>query len=204
MPPNKKGGKGYKKGKGDDVVQEFIDIQAGQYIARAIRILGDRNVLCYCDDNVLRICHICRKMKGRVWVEAGDMVLVSLRDFSAEDPKTIKRGDILAKYAPDQVRVLKKEGKVNERLFMKLEDRNGISIDAVGEDKTADTSILDKKEDDDGFDFESGSETESEEEEVPGEDGTKIVAKKDKKNHRGEREIRDSEQIEKEIALDDL
>ena len=202
MPPNKKGGKGYKKGKGDDVVQEFIDIQAGQYMARAIRILGDRNVLCYCDDNVLRICHICRKMKGRVWVEAGDMVLVSLRDFSAEDPKSIKRGDILAKYAPDQVRVLKKEGKVNERLFMKLEDRNGISIDAVGEDKTGDTSILDKKEDDDGFDFESGSETESEEE--AGEDGTKIVAKKDKKNHRGEREIRDSEQIEKEIALDDL
>jgi len=142
-------------------------------------------------------------MKGRVWVEAGDMVLVSLRDFSAEDPKSIKRGDILAKYAPDQVRVLKKEGKVNERLFMKLEDRNGISIDAVGEDKTGDTSILDKKEDDDGFDFESGSETESEEEET-GEDGTKVVAKKDKKNHRGEREIRDSEQIEKEIALDDL
>lgn len=204
MPPNKKGGKGYKKGKGDDVVQEFIDIQAGQYMARAIRILGDRNVLCYCDDNVLRICHICRKMKGRVWVEAGDMVLVSLRDFSADDPKTIKRGDILAKYAPDQVRVLKKEGKVNERLFMKLEDRNGISIDAVGEDKTGDTSILDKKEDDDGFDFESGSETESESEEEQGEDGTKIVAKKDKKNHRGEREIRDSEQIEKEIALDDL
>ena len=203
MPPNKKGGKGYKKGKGDEATQEFIDIQAGQYMARAIRILGDRNVLCYCDDNVLRICHICRKMKGRVWVEAGDMVLVSLRDFSAEDPKSIKRGDILAKYAPDQVRVLKKEGKVNERLFMKLEDRNGISIDAVGEDKTGDTSILDKKEDDDGFDFESGSETESEEEE-PEEDGTKIVAKKDKKNHRGEREIRDSEQIEKEIALDDL
>ena len=202
MPPNKKGGKGYKKGKGDEATQEFIDIQAGQYMARAIRILGDRNVLCYCDDNVLRICHICRKMKGRVWVEAGDMVLVSLRDFSAEDPKSIKRGDILAKYAPDQVRVLKKEGKVNERLFMKLEDRNGISIDAVGEDKTGDTSILDKKEDDDGFDFESGSETESEEE--AGEDGTKIVAKKDKKNHRGEREIRDSEQIEKEIALDDL
>jgi len=203
MPPNKKGGKGYKKGKGDEVAQEFIDIQEGQYMARAIRILGDRNVLCYCDDNVLRICHICRKMKGRVWVEAGDMVLVSLRDFSAEDPKSIKRGDILAKYAPDQVRVLKKEGKVNERLFMKLEDRNGISIDAVGEDKTGDTSILDKKEDDDGFDFESGSETESEEEET-GEDGTKVVAKKDKKNHRGEREIRDSEQIEKEIALDDL
>ena len=203
MPPNKKGGKGYKKGKGDDVVQEFIDIQAGQYMARAIRILGDRNVLCYCDDNVLRICHICRKMKGRVWVEAGDMVLVSLRDFSAEDPKSIKRGDILAKYAPDQVRVLKKEGKVNERLFMKLEDRNGISIDAVGEDKTGDTSILDKKEDDDGFDFESGSEEESEEESE--EDETKIVSKKDKVRHRGERTIRGEDQIEeKGISLDEL
>lgn len=203
MPPNKKGGKGYKKGKGDDVALEFIDIQEGQYMARVIRLLGDRNILCYCDDNVVRICHICRNMKKyKVWVEVGDMVLISLRHFSAVDAKSIKRGDVIAKYPPDQVRLLKKEGKVNERLFMKLEDR-GVLIDAVGEDKTGDTSILDKKEDYDGFDFESGSDSESESEEGPDEE-SKVVAKKDKKSHRGEREIRDSEQIEKEIALDDL
>jgi translation initiation factor 1A len=205
--PNKKGGKGYKKGKGnDETMMQFVDIMPGQYMARAIRILGDRNILCYCDDNVLRICHIRRTMKGRVWIEIGDMVLVSLRDFNTDDPKTIKRGDILAKYPPEQVRVLKREGGVNERLFMKLEDKNGITIEAVGEDKTLDIGILDKKQDD-GFDFESGSESESEDESESEE--TKIVSKRDKVKQRGERQERDVAAIEsagaeKDVSLDDL
>jgi len=191
--PNKKGGKGYKKGKGDEVALEFIDIQEGQYMARAIRLLGSRNVLCYCDDNVLRICHICRNMKKyRVWVETGDVVLISLRHFSAVDTKTIKRGDIIAKYAPEQLRLLKKEGKVNERLFMKLEDR-GVLIEAVGEDMTDETILVETKEDDlfDYDDEESGSEDSAKE------DGPTIVSKKDKVNHRVAR-------VEREISLDDL
>ena len=100
MPPNKTGGKGYKKGKGDESEVVFIDIQKDQYMARAVRILGDRNVLCFCDDNVMRICHISRRMKGfsdTKKIEVGDIVLVSLRDFTSADPKTVKRGDILAK-----------------------------------------------------------------------------------------------------------
>lgn len=210
--PNKKGGKGYKKGKGDVTQEEHIDIMPGQYMARALRILGDRNVLCYCDDNVVRICHICRKMKGRIWVEVGDMVLVSLRDFSADDPKSIKRGDILAKYPPDQLRLLKKEGLVNQRLFMKLEDGKGITTDSVGDDKTGDMSLFDKIEDE-GFDFESGSENGSEAGSEAGsksesEEGPIIVAKKDKLKHRG-RKLQDEEDTttiveEKEIGLDEL
>jgi translation initiation factor 1A len=191
--PNKKGGKGYKKGKGDEVALEFIDIQEGQYMARAIRLLGSRNVLCYCDDNVLRICHISRNMKrGRVWVETGDVVLISLRHFSDVDTKTIKRGDIIAKYAPEQLRLLKKEGKVNERLFMKLEDR-GVMIEAVGEDMTDETMIVDAKEDD-LFDYDDEDDEASGSEEK---DEPTIVAKKDKVNHRVGR-------VEREISLDDL
>lgn len=207
--PNKKGGKGYKKGKGHDenAVQEFINIMPGQYMARAIRILGDRNVLCYCDDNVVRICHICRKMKGRVWVEVGDMVLMSLRDFKAENPKTIKRGDILAKYSPEQVRCLKKEGLVNQRLFMKMEDGNGITIDAVGEDKTDDTMIVENARD---FEFEFENASDSESGSGPETEEKTITEKKDKVNHRVERQIRDilqSEAVkddEKDIHLDEL
>jgi translation initiation factor 1A len=188
--PNKRGGKDYKRGKGGEPTQDFIDIQPGQYMARAIRVLGNRNVLCYCDDNVIRICHICRTMRKSEWVETGDMVLVSLRDFSAADPKSIKRGDVLAKYAPEQLRVLKKEGKVNERLFMKLEDR-GVRIDAVGEDMTDETMLVDTKEDD-LFEYDDEEASSSEEEEGP-----TIVSKKDKVNHRAGK-------VEKEIALDDL
>jgi translation initiation factor IF-1 len=200
--PNKKGGKAYKKKGKEDEKEEFIDIQPGQYMARATRILGERNVMCYCHDDVIRICHICRKMKGRAWVEIGDMVLVSLRDFSANDPKTIKRGDILAKYSPDQVRMLKKEATANPRLFLKLEDDSQIRLENLGMDLSG-TRIISSEKPDDGFEFESSEEESSEESEE-----LERVAKKDKISHgRGVRFAREDHEIsavEKEINIDDI
>ena len=202
--PNKKGGKAYKKGKGkDEEKEEFIDIQPGQYMARATRILGERNVICYCHDNVVRICHICRKMKGRVWVEVGDIVLVSLRDFSAADPKSINRGDILAKYPSDQVRMLTKDPKTNSRLFLKLEEDSKFRSDCVGMDMSG-TRIVMSNHPDEGFDFESSDEEE--------EDEPEKVAKKDKASHgRGVRQVREESEIvtaavedDKDVNIDDI
>ena len=200
--PNKKGGKAYKKKGKEDEKEEFIDIQPGQYMARATRILGERNVMCYCHDDVIRICHICRKMKGRVWVEIGDIVLVSLRDFSADDPKTVKRGDILAKYSPDQVRMLKKEPGANPRLFLKLEEDANVRLDNLGVDLSG-TKMASSMQVEDGFEFESSEEGSSEEE-----DQVEKVAKKDKVSHgRGVRQTREGSEmpeVEKEINIDDI
>jgi translation initiation factor 1A len=201
--PNNKGGKAYKKKGKDDEKEEYIDIQPGQYMARATRILGERNVMCYCHDDVIRICHICRKMKGRVWVEIGDMVLVSLRDFSAEDPKTIKRGDILAKYPPDQVRMLKKDAKANPRLFLKLEEDVNMRLDNLGVDLSG-TRIVSSEQLEDGFEFEGSEDSTSEDEE----DEDNKVAKKDKVSHgRGVRQTREAHEMaeeDKEINIDDI
>jgi translation initiation factor 1A len=198
--PNNKGGKAYKKKGKDDEKEEYIDIQPGQYMARATRILGERNVMCYCHDDVIRICHICRKMKGRVWVEIGDIVLVSLRDFSADDPKTVKRGDILAKYSPDQVRMLKKEATANPRLFLKLEEDARVTLDNLGMDLSG-TKIVSSVHADEGFEFESSGDESSEEELAK-------VEKKDKVSHgRGVRQIREDHEIavaDNEINIDDI
>ena len=56
-------------------------------------------------------------MKNRVWIRAGDLVLVSLRD---EDDN---KGDIILKYNPDEFRELKKKGELPETL--KLDDNDG-------------------------------------------------------------------------------
>ena len=48
-----------------------------------------------------RMCHVCGKMRKRVWVMVGDIVLVSLRDF--QDAK----GDIILKYNSDEAKNLK-------------------------------------------------------------------------------------------------
>jgi initiation factor 1A len=199
MSPNKKGGKGYKKGKGDTGgTQEWIDIQPDQFMARAIRLLGDRNVLCFCHDNIVRICHICRNMKGfseTKKIEAGDIVLVSIRDFRATDPKTVKRGDILAKYAPEQVRQVKNEGTY-PKLFLKLEEK-GLAVADVGVDKTNDARLDEAH--DDGFMFDH-----SDEEEHGEADETTIVQKKDRVSHRTEREVREAADIEGDINIDDI
>jgi initiation factor 1A len=192
MPPNKKGGKGYKKGKGEESEAVFIEIQADQYMARAVRILGDRNVLCFCDDNVMRICHISRRMKGfseTKKIEIGDIVLISLRDFTSADPKTVKRGDILAKYAPEQLRIIKNEG-THPNIFLKLEDKVLNKLDDLGLD-LGDSEKL-AEDDDDAFSFE-GSVEDSEKDE--GE--TKIVDKRDKVKHGREHRVED-------VNIDDI
>lgn len=197
---NKKGGKAYKKGKNDDDKPPYIDIQPGQYMARATKILGDRNVLSYCDDNVVRICHICRKMKGKVWIEVGDIVLVSLRDFSAGDPKSISRGDIIGKYPPDQVRQMSREPGVNSRLFLRLEENACVTMSNLGED-LSETQIVTHTKEDLGFEFEGSSDEEDEEEKEEVSEIEKKVDKKDKVSHgRGVRVVR----ADAEINIDDI
>jgi initiation factor 1A len=131
-------------------------------IARAIRLLGNRNVLCYCNDNRLRICHICGKMKGRVWIEPGDMVLVSLREFETHsEEKDDRRGDIIAKYAPELLGRLRREPDSNPKLFMKLETSENLTLGEIGVDKSGQELL--KAADDIGFVFEhGGSDEESE------------------------------------------
>lgn len=160
MPPNAKGGKGYKKKKkvSNEVIpgMNFLEKQSDQMVARAIRLLGNRNVLCYCNDNILRICHICGRMKGRAWVEPGDLVLVSLRELSTieTEKKTALRGDIVGKYVPDQFSTLRKERGMNQKLFMKLESMDGVVLEEIGVDKSNDIRL--KEADDCGFTFEDG------------------------------------------------
>jgi translation initiation factor 1A len=126
MPKNLKGGKQFKRKakEGDVDLSAFtIDLQEGQQIARAIKMLGNRNILCYCNDNNIRICHICGKMRGRVFVDVGDIVVVSLREFELGSTKTTEdlNGDILAKYPYESLTRLKKDEGVNPKLFMQLE-----------------------------------------------------------------------------------
>ena len=164
MPPNAKGGKGYKKKKKvpDGFQPAYLERQSDQLVSRAVRLLGNRNILCYCNDNRIRICHVCGRMKGREWVNVGDLVLVSVRELAVGDSGEYERGDIVAKYAPDHYSKLKREAGVNPKLFMKLENVDGVSLDAIGEDKTNDKKIV--EEDDCGFEFDRGEGSGDEEE----------------------------------------
>ena len=147
--PNKTGGKNYKKSKhGDDDNIVFIEKQEDQQYGRVVKVLGNGNMLVYCNDDKERICHIRGAIRKRVWINLGDVVLVSLRDLGDAD-----RGDILAKYEPKYYSKLKKEPGVNLILFNNLEGKGN----TIGE------------EDDEGIEFDhanGGAGKEEEDDEV--------------------------------------
>jgi translation initiation factor 1A len=70
----------------------------------AVKLLGFDRVLVKCQDGHERLCRIRGKMKRRVWIREGDVVLVSPWDF-----QTDKRGDLIWRYTRAQAEQLRRE-----------------------------------------------------------------------------------------------
>jgi translation initiation factor 1A len=120
---NKKGGKAYKKGKHQTNVPEFTECEVGQMYARVLKILGNCRVVVYCNDDERRICHIRGAIRKRVWIEAGDIVIVSSREFesSLSAAEGLEKGDVLSKVDPHHYGKLKKDPVFNMKLMCELE-----------------------------------------------------------------------------------
>jgi translation initiation factor 1A len=126
MPPNKKGGKNYKKGKHADDEPIVYERLKDQMYGRVLKLLGGCNVLVFCNDEKERICHIRGNMRKKVWIGIGDIVLLSLRDLSDSTPGSLDRGDICARYDQRVIyRLREKDKTINEKLFNTLEKNDG-------------------------------------------------------------------------------
>ena len=109
----------------------------GTDYAQIVKMLGAGRVDAKCfSDGVVRQCTICGRMRKKVWISVGDIVLVSLRDF--QDHK----GDIIHKYGPDESRQLKSMGEIPNTV------RVNEVADLGGEE-------ADNEEDTDDFDFDA-------------------------------------------------
>jgi hypothetical protein len=71
-------------------------------------------------------------MRGRVFVEKGDMVLISLREFEFGASKTDVGGDIIAKYPYESLSRLRKQEGMNPKLFMQLDVLDGTKLAEIG------------------------------------------------------------------------
>ena len=76
---------------------------ANDVLGIATKLLGFDRVLVKCQDGHERLCRIRGKMKRRVWVREGDVVLVSPWDFQSD-----KRGDVIWRYTRAQAELLRK------------------------------------------------------------------------------------------------
>jgi translation initiation factor 1A len=63
----------------------------------AVKMLGADRIMVKCQDGKERLCRIRGKLKRRVWIREGDIVMVSPWDFQFDE-----RGDITFRYRRNQ------------------------------------------------------------------------------------------------------
>lgn len=110
MPKSKaKGGKNRRRGKNDSEEKgELIVKEDGQEYAKVDRMLGNGRLTASCFDGKERLCHIRGKMRKKVWINQGDIILLGLREY--QDAKA----DVILKYSADEARRLKALGELPE------------------------------------------------------------------------------------------
>jgi len=96
---------GKKKVLSEDELSEMVLPSANDVLGVAVKLLGFDRVLVRCQDGHERLCRIRGKMKRRVWIREGDIVLVSPWDFQFD-----KRGDLIWRYTKAQAEMLRKKG----------------------------------------------------------------------------------------------
>ncbi len=85
-------------------LKELVLPEQGELLGRVQKISGGNQVLVLCTDGEVRLCRIRGKMKRRMWIREGDIVLVSPWDFDH------KRADIVWRYIKDHADWLENNG----------------------------------------------------------------------------------------------
>ena len=189
MPKNTGMG-GNKRKKGKKQVQEDRELSykgESEEYAQVIKILGDGRFECNCADGVKRIAHVRGKMRKRVWIANGDIILVSLREFEPE------KCDVVEKYKEKEVAKLKKAGEIPDTMVLpssseteEKEEKNDYG-DIIFEDQENDKIKKKDNNEDVGDEEEEDEKKESDEE------------KNEKENNKNEDEEEDEKEEEKEV-----
>lgn len=140
-----KGGKNRRKGKNVNGGQkrELIYKEEGQEYAQITKMLGNGRLEVTCFDGIKRMGHIRGKLRKKVWMGQGDIILVSLRDFQDD------QCDVVHKYNSDEARTLKSNGelpetaKINETDTFGADDDEEVNFEFGDEDSDEDDEELD-------------------------------------------------------------
>lgn len=131
MPKNKgKGGKNRRRGKNENESEkrELVFKEDGQEYGQVLKMLGNGRLEAMCFDGIKRLCHIRGKLRKKVWINQGDIILLGLRDY--QDGKA----DVILRYNPDEARNLKAYGELPDNV--KVNENPTMGGDGEGEEVT--------------------------------------------------------------------
>jgi initiation factor 1A len=106
MPKNVTGGNKHKKGKNSTTkIKRAITYPDNKdtLYAYVLKPLGDCRFAVKCSDEVERVGSVRGSLYKNTYINAGDLVLIGLRDFGSPKPGQKEVCDILLKYTLDEI-----------------------------------------------------------------------------------------------------
>jgi translation initiation factor 1A len=96
---------GKRKVINEETLENMLYPSKNDVLGVATKMLGFDRVMVKCQDGKERLCRVRGKLKRRVWIRDGDIVLVSPWDFQSDT-----RGDIFWRYRKNQTEQLRRKG----------------------------------------------------------------------------------------------
>jgi translation initiation factor 1A len=97
--------------------------RAGEMFARVLDIYGNDRMLVFCEDGKRRIGRVRGKIKKRVWIRKGDLVIVNPWDWETQTEDKLGKAEITWRYRKNEIAWLNRHGKIPRKL-----DINNIPI----------------------------------------------------------------------------
>ncbi|MFX1589491.1 MAG: translation initiation factor eIF-1A [Promethearchaeota archaeon] len=117
----KKKGKAGKKGKGRATTDQseivggrvkFPNKKVGEMFARVVDIYGNDRMGVFCEDGKQRVGRIRGKIKKRVWIRKGDLVIINPWEFETETPDQLGKCEITWRYTQAEISWLERKNRV--------------------------------------------------------------------------------------------
>ena len=103
MPPYSRRGNKRRKPTGAPQVFRVRTPRPGQLLGEVEQLLGDRRMMVRCTDGNTRLCRIPGKIRRRIWIKEGNIVLIEPWSVQSD-----KKGDVLWRYTIQQADWLEK------------------------------------------------------------------------------------------------
>lgn len=102
---------GKRKVLSEEELKELVLPGGGELLGVVIKLMGSDHVLVKCTDGKTRVGRIIGKLKRKIWIREGDVVLVAPWEFKSDE-----RADIIWRYTVAQVDWLKANKYLPEEL----------------------------------------------------------------------------------------
>ena len=129
MPRNFKGGNKAKKAKNcrDNIVnvrRPLMTLGDDQVYACVLKKIGGTRLEVECSDNKIRNAVIPGKIKKKIWMNIGDVLICDIKTMGKRDENKMEECYIVHKYNTDEISTLKAQGKIMFGIIDDDEDNN--------------------------------------------------------------------------------